>query len=107
MLQDIDHSVTGQITAQLPGSRPSALRVTTDDQQVASLVGSYPSTDLQSAYSTALADRAVEIVKDSTDFERWSNRSMIFIIYFIFSPTGNSFLIILLGWGEMLGSQLG
>ena len=47
------------MTAQPPGIRPSALRVATHGQQVASLGGgSYPSAEVQSAYSTAPADRA-------------------------------------------------
>ena len=60
MLQIIDHSVAGSMTAQPPGIRPSALRVATHDQQVAALGvgGSYPSAEVQSAYSTAPADRA-------------------------------------------------
>ena len=59
VLQAIDHSVTGSMTAQPPGIRPSALRVATQGQQVASLgMGSYPSEEVQSAYSTAPADRA-------------------------------------------------
>ena len=37
--QVIDLSVVGSMTAQPPGSRPNALRVTTHDQQVAQLVG--------------------------------------------------------------------
>ena len=37
MLQVIDHSVAGSTTAQPPGFRPSALRVATHSQQVASL----------------------------------------------------------------------
>ena len=59
VLQAIDHSVAGSMTAQLPGSRPSALWVTAHGQQVASLGGSYPSAEVQSAYSTAPADRAI------------------------------------------------
>ena len=39
VLQDIDHSVTGSMTAQPPGICPSALRVATHGQQVASLGG--------------------------------------------------------------------
>ena len=39
VLQAIDHSVTGSMTAQPPGIRPSALRVATHGQQVASLGG--------------------------------------------------------------------
>ena len=48
------------MTAQPPGIRPSALRVATHGQQVASLGGwgSYPSAEVQLAYSTAPADRA-------------------------------------------------
>ena len=37
VLQAIDHSVAGSMTAQPPGSRPSALRVATHGQQVAPL----------------------------------------------------------------------
>ena len=46
------------MTAQPPGFRPSALRVATHGQQVASLGGGggYPSTEDQSAYSTAQMD---------------------------------------------------
>ena len=58
VLQAIDHSVTGSMTAQPPGIHPSALRVATHGQQVASLGGSYPSAEVQSVYSTAPADRA-------------------------------------------------
>ena len=58
VLQAIDHSVAGSMTAQPPGICPSTLQVTTHGQQVASLVGgSYPSAEVQSAYSTAPADR--------------------------------------------------
>ena len=39
VLQAIDHSVAGSMTAQPPGIRPSALRVATHGQQVASLGG--------------------------------------------------------------------
>ena len=42
VLQAIDHSVAGSMTAQPPGIRPSALRVTTHGQQVASLEGVLP-----------------------------------------------------------------
>ena len=53
-------TVTGSMTAQPPGIRPSALRVATHGQQIASLGGgSYPSAEVQSAYSTAPADREV------------------------------------------------
>ena len=45
LLQVIDHSVAGSMTAQPPGIRPSALRVATDGQQVAPLCGSYPSAE--------------------------------------------------------------
>ena len=41
------------MTTQPLGIRPRALRVATHGQQVASLVGSYPSAEVQSAYSTA------------------------------------------------------
>ena len=58
VLQAIDHSVAGSMTTQPPGSRPSALWVTAHGQQVALLVGSYPSAEVQSAYSTAPADKA-------------------------------------------------
>ena len=61
VLQAIDHSVAGSMTAQLLGIRPSALRVATHGQQVASLGEFYPSAEVQSAYSTAPADRAVYI----------------------------------------------
>ena len=37
VLQAIDHSVAGSMTAQPPGSRPSALRVAAHGQQVAPL----------------------------------------------------------------------
>ena len=57
VLQAIDHSVAGSMTAQPPGSCPSALRVAAHDQQAAPLGGSYPSAEVQSAYSTAPADR--------------------------------------------------
>ena len=62
VLQAIDHSVVGSMTAQPPGSRPSALRVAAHGQQAAPLVGggSYTSAEVQSAYSTAPADRATE-----------------------------------------------
>ena len=46
------------MTGQPPGIRPSALRVATHSQQVASLGGGYPSAEVQSAYSKAPADRA-------------------------------------------------
>ena len=48
------------MAAQPPGIRPSALRVATHGQQVASLYGgrAYPSAEVQSRYSTAPADRA-------------------------------------------------
>ena len=39
VLQAIDHSVAGSMTAQPPGIRPSALRVATHGQQVASFGG--------------------------------------------------------------------
>ena len=59
VLQAIDHSVAKSMTAQPPGIHPSALRVATHGQQVASLRGgSYPSAEVQSAYSTAPADKA-------------------------------------------------
>ena len=60
MLQVIDHSVAGSMTAQSLGFRPSALRISTHGQQVAPLGGSYPSAEVQSAYSTAPADRAAD-----------------------------------------------
>ena len=61
VLQAIDHSVAGSMTAQQPGIRPSTLRVATHGQQVPSLGGgSYPSAEVQSAYSTAPADRVVQ-----------------------------------------------
>ena len=61
--QAIDHSVAGSMTAQPPGIRPSALRDATYGQQVASLGGgSYPSAEVQSAYSTAPADRAMSFL---------------------------------------------
>ena len=54
VLQAIDHTVAGSMTAQPPGSHPSVLRVAPHGQQAALLGGgSYPS-----AYSTAPADRA-------------------------------------------------
>ena len=60
VLQVIDHSVTGSMTAQSPRFRNSALRVATQGQQMASFERrSYPSAEVQSAYSTALADRAL------------------------------------------------
>ena len=59
VLQAIDNSVTGSMTAQPPGIHPSALRVATHGQQVASLVGSYSSAEVESAYSTSPADRAI------------------------------------------------
>ena len=49
------------MTAQPPGIRHSALRVATHGKQVASLVVFYPSAEVQSAYSTAPADRATEL----------------------------------------------
>ena len=48
------------MTAQLPGSRPNALRIGTYSQQVAPLGQSYLSAEVKSAYSTAPADRALE-----------------------------------------------
>ena len=55
----IVYSVAGSMTTQPPGIRPSALRVATHDQQVASLGWrSYPSAEVQSAYFTAPGDRA-------------------------------------------------
>ena len=51
------------MTAQPPGIRPSALRVAIHGQQVASLGGSYPSAEVQSAYFTAPADRASMLFK--------------------------------------------
>ena len=64
VLQAIDHSVAGSMTAQPPGIRPSALRITTHGQQVASLGGgSYPSAEVQTAYSTA-PSRQSEVVPD-------------------------------------------
>ena len=42
VLLAIDHSVAGSMTAQPPGIRPSALRVATHGQQVASLGGLTP-----------------------------------------------------------------
>ena len=57
-LQAIDHSVTESMTAQLPGFHPSVLRVATHGQQVASLGRSYPSAEVQFAYSTTPANRA-------------------------------------------------
>ena len=62
VLQAIDNSVAGSMTAQPPGIRPSALQVATHGQQVASLGKSYPSAEVQSAYSTASADRAGRIL---------------------------------------------
>ena len=60
MLQAVDHSVAGSMTAQPSGFRPGTLRVATHGQQVASLEGRVlPSAEMQSAYSTAPADRAV------------------------------------------------
>ena len=53
VLQAIDHSVAGSITAQPPGSRPNTLWVAAHSQQAAPLGGgSYPSAEVQSAYST-------------------------------------------------------
>ena len=60
VLQAIDHSVARSMTAQPPGSRLSALRVATHGQQAAPFGGgSYPSAEVQSAYSTVPADRAI------------------------------------------------
>ena len=62
VLQAIDLSVARSRTAQLPGFRPSALQVATHGQPVVSLgEGSYPSAEVQSAYSTAPANRAVTL----------------------------------------------
>ena len=58
VLQAIDHSVARSMTAQPPGSHSSALRVTAHGQKAALLGGSYPSAEVQSAYSTAPADKA-------------------------------------------------
>ena len=57
VLQAIDHTAGGSMTAQLPGSCPSALRITTHSQQVAPLWGPYLSAEVQSMYSTAQTDR--------------------------------------------------
>ena len=57
MLQDIDHSVAGSMTAQPLGFRPSTLRVATHGL-IRGWV-SYPSEEVQSVYSTAAADRAL------------------------------------------------
>ena len=65
VLQAIDHSVAGSMTAQPPGICPSALWVTTHGQLVASLGGSYPSAEVQSAYSTAPADREITIRREA------------------------------------------
>ena len=66
-LQYIDHSVAESMTAQQQGSRPSALRVAAHGQQAAPLeVGSYPSAEGQSAYSTAPADRVINEEKEKT-----------------------------------------
>ena len=59
--QAIDHSVAGSVTAQPTGIRPSVLRVATYGQEVGLVGGggSYPSAEVQSAYSTSPADRAI------------------------------------------------
>ena len=59
VLQAIDHSVAGSMTAQPPRIRPSVLRIATHDQQVGSWFF-YPFAEVQSAYSTAPADRALK-----------------------------------------------
>ena len=58
------------MTAQLPGFCPTALWVATNGQQVAPLRGSYPFAELQSAYSTAPANRAFLEVKSGYDPRR-------------------------------------
>ena len=63
VLQAIDHSVAGSMTAQRAGFRPNVLRVTIYSQQVASLWVSYSSAEVQSAYSTAPADRVERLVR--------------------------------------------
>ena len=61
VLQAIHHSVTESMTAHPPEIHPSVLWVATHGQQVASLgEGSYPSTEVLSAYSPVLADRVVK-----------------------------------------------
>ena len=58
VLQAIDHSVAGSMTAQPRGSCPTALRVAAHGQQAAPLGwGLTPSAEVQSAYSTAPVDR--------------------------------------------------
>ena len=49
VLQAIDHSVDRSVTAQPPGSHPSALQVTAHGKQA----------EVQSAYSSAPANRAI------------------------------------------------
>ena len=78
VLQAIDHSVTGSMTAQPPGIRPSTLRVATHGQQVASLGGSYPSAEVQSAYSTAPADRTMFFYKDEFSITKHTKVDMPF-----------------------------
>ena len=58
VLQAIDHSIAGSLTVQPPGSRPSALRVAAHGQRWSHWVGSYSSSEVQSAYSTSPTDRA-------------------------------------------------
>ena len=66
VLQVIDHSVAGSMTAQPPGIRPSALRVATHGQQVASLGGLTPLQRCSRCISTAPADRALHVIATFT-----------------------------------------
>ena len=63
--KSFDHSCARSRTAQPPGSCPKTLQVATHSQPVASVGrGSLsPSAELQLAYSTAPANRAIRTVK--------------------------------------------
>ena len=65
----LTRSVTESRTAQLPRSCLQALRVATHGQQVACLMESYLSIEVQTAYFTVSADRAFKSLDTFTPSE--------------------------------------
>ena len=108
VLQVIDNSVAGSMTAQPPGFRPSALRVTTNSQQVASLGwGSYPSAKVQSAYSSDPADRAT--ITLTAPINKYTPNNFFYLVLELWEIWSTSSLPILPGplWsGELLSVRI-
>ena len=84
VLQDIDHCVTGSMTAQPPRPRPSILRGRHPPPTGGLIVvGSYPSAEVQSAYSTAPADRAQGVGVLSKGKVKTCSRGNMILISFL------------------------